>query len=265
MTWLLDLDGVVWLTDRPIPGSPETVVGLRAAGERVGVVTNNSSLTVGEYLAKLERMGIPTDPADLITSAQVAAGLLDQGMRAMVVGGEGIREALAERGVEVADPTAAGSPVDAVVVGYTRQFDYDVLARAMRAVRAGARLIGTNHDPTYPTPDGVLPGAGSLVTAIAYASGVQATFAGKPHPPTVEAVQARFGTIDVMVGDQPGTDGVLARRLGARWALVLTGVTRRADLPVEPTPDVIADDLRSLAVVMRSTPPPVRAVPPTTH
>ena len=248
MTWLLDLDGVVWLADRPIPGSPEAVVGLRAAGERVGVVTNNSSLTVGEYLAKLGRMGLPTETQDLLTSAQVAAGLIDPGSRALVVGGEGIREALGTRGVEVVSGDALSvGRVDAVVVGYTRQFDYDVLARAMRAVRAGARLIGTNHDPTYPTPDGVLPGAGSLVAGVAYASGVQAVFAGKPHPPTVEAVRARFGTIDVVVGDQPGTDGVLARRLGARWALVLTGVTRRSDLPVDPVPDVIADDLASLA------------------
>jgi HAD superfamily hydrolase (TIGR01450 family) len=251
VTWLLDLDGVVWLTDRPIPGSPETVVGLRAAGERVGVVTNNSSLTVGEYLAKLERVGIPTDTADLLTSAQVAAGLITPGSRAFVVGGDGIREALGTRGVEVVEPGAAAPAVDAVVVGYTRNFDYDVLARAMRAVRAGARLIGTNPDPTYPTPDGVLPGAGSLVTAIAYASGVEPTFAGKPHPPTVEAARARFGKIDVMVGDQPGTDGVFARRLGARWALVLSGVTRRADLPVEPAPDVIADNLAALAATMR--------------
>jgi HAD superfamily hydrolase (TIGR01450 family) len=264
VTWVLDLDGVVWLTDRPIPRSPETVVALRAAGERVGVVTNNSSLTVGEYLAKLERMGIPTEPADLLTSAQVAAGLIDPGTRAMVVGGEGIREALGGRGVEVLEPAAAGATLDAVVVGYTRDFDYDVLARAMRAVRAGARLIGTNHDPTYPTPDGVLPGAGSLATAVAYASGVEATFAGKPHPPTVAAVRDRFGTVDVMVGDQPGTDGVLARRLGARWALVLTGVTRRSDLPVEPAPDVIADDLASLAAMLRST-PPTGATPPTTR
>jgi 4-nitrophenyl phosphatase len=169
----------------------------------------------------------------------------------MVVGGDGIREALGARGVEVVDPNAVGAAVDALVVGYTRNFDYDVLARAMRAVRAGARLIGTNPDPTYPTPDGVLPGAGSLVTAIAYASGVEPTFAGKPHAPTVEAVWARFGKVDVMVGDQPGTDGVLARRLGARWALVLTGVTRRADLPVEPTPDVIADNLAALAKTLR--------------
>ena len=116
----------------------------------------------------------------------------------------------------------------------------------MLAVRGGARLLGTNQDPTLPTPDGVLPGGGTLTTAIAYASGVAAVFAGKPNQPTVDAARERFGTIEVMVGDQPSTDGVLARRLGATWALVLSGVTRESDLPVDPSPDVVARSLSEL-------------------
>jgi glycerol 3-phosphatase-2 len=241
---MLDLDGVVWLSDRPIPGSPEAVRRLREHGERVVVVTNNSSLTVAQYLDKLEHMGVPTAAEDLITSAQVAAGLVDRGTRALVVGGDGIREALTQRGVDVV--TGADGPVDTVVVGFTRAFDYAVLTNAMHAVRAGARLVGTNHDPTYPTPDGLLPGGGTIATAIAYASGVDAVFAGKPNQPTVDAARQRFGAIEVMVGDQPSTDGVLARRLGATWALVLTGVTQKRDLPVEPAPDIVAGSLAEL-------------------
>jgi HAD superfamily hydrolase (TIGR01450 family) len=240
---MLDLDGVVWLSDRPIAGSADAVHRLRSGGERVVVVTNNSSLTLAEYLDKLERMGVPTAAEDLITSAQVAAGLVEAGTRALVVGGDGIREALSGRGVDVVD---GDGRVDTVVVGWTRAFDYDVLTRAMLAVRGGARLLGTNHDPTLPTPDGVLPGGGTLATAIAYASGVEAVFAGKPNQPTVDAARARFGAIEVMVGDQPSTDGLLARRLGARWALVLTGVTKASDLPVDPEPDVVAASLAEL-------------------
>ena len=246
---MLDLDGVVWLSDRPIAGSADAVHRLRSEGERVVVVTNNSSLTLAQYLDKLERMGVPTAAEDLITSAQVAAGLVDPGTRALVVGGDGIREALAGRDVDVVD---GDGRVDTVVVGWTRAFDYDVLTRAMLAVRAGARLLGTNHDPTLPTPDGVLPGGGTLATAIAYASGVEAMFAGKPNQPTVDAARARFGAIEVMVGDQPSTDGVLARRLGARWALVLTGVTKAGDLPVDPQPDIVAASLAEL-VAQRGT------------
>jgi glycerol-1-phosphatase len=241
---MLDLDGVVWLGDHAIPGSADAVRRLRDSGERVVVVTNNSSLTVAQYQEKLSRMGVPTDAEDLITSAQVAAGLVAAGTRALVIGGDGIREALSGRGVEVVD--GADGHVDTVVVGWTRAFDYDVLTTAMRAVRAGARLLGTNHDPTLPTPDGVLPGGGTLTTAVAYASGVDPVFAGKPNQPTVDAARQRFGPIEVMVGDQPSTDGLLARRLGATWALVLTGVTREGDLPVEPAPDIVAASLAEL-------------------
>lgn len=242
MTWVLDLDGVVWLGDEPIPGSAAAVARLRERGERVVVVTNNSALTVAAYEAKLARAGVPTAADDIVTSAQVAAGMVKPGERVLVCAGDGVREALDARGLE----TVAEGPADVVVVGWTRDFDYALLTRAMRAVRGGARLLGTNDDATYPTPDGVLPGGGSLVAAVAYASGVTATFAGKPHPPMVDAVTARFGRVDVMVGDRPSTDGLLARGLGARFALVLSGVTKDSDLPVDPAPDLVAPDLAGL-------------------
>ncbi|GAC1319632.1 MAG: HAD-IIA family hydrolase [Acidimicrobiales bacterium] len=242
MTWVLDLDGVVWLGDEPIAGSSDAVARLRERGERVVVVTNNSAMTIGAYEAKLAKAGVPTAPEDIVTSAQVAAGMIEPGERVLVCAGDGVREALASRDIEV----VAEGTADVVVVGWTRDFDYAHLTRAMRAVRAGARLLGTNDDATYPTPDGVLPGGGSLVAAVAYASGVTATFAGKPHPPMVAAVRARFGSVDVMVGDRPSTDGLLARGLGARFALVLSGVTTAADLPVEPAPDLVAPDLAGL-------------------
>ena len=242
MTWVLDLDGVVWLGDQPIPGSAEAVTRLRDRGERVVVVTNNSAMTIGAYETKLARTGVPTAREDIVTSAQVAAGMIRPDERVLVCAGEGVREALSDRAIEIVDDGDA----DVVVVGWTQDFDYAHLTRAMRAVRGGARLLGTNDDATYPTPDGVLPGGGSLVAAVAYASGVPATFAGKPHPPMVEAVKARFGSVDVMVGDRPSTDGLLARGLGARFALVLSGVTKQADLPVEPAPDLVAADLAGL-------------------
>lgn len=254
MTWILDLDGVVWLADQAIPGSAEAVVRLRARGERVGVVTNNSAMTLDGYIEKLERMGLPTAAEDIVTSAQVAATMIEPGERVVLCAGPGVREALDARGAEVVDAEVVdadgiiggGGSADAVIVGWTRDFDYALLTTAMRAVRSGARLIGTNDDATYPTPDGVLPGGGSLVAAVAYASGTKATFAGKPHPPMIAAVQARFGPIDVMVGDRPSTDGLLARGLGARFGLVLSGVTTTADLPVEPRPELTAADLAAL-------------------
>ncbi len=220
-TWVLDLDGVVWLSGQPIPGVGAAVAALHRAGVRTLFATNNSSPTVAELRGLLARAGIEAGPADLVTSAQAAVGLLAPGSRAVVLAGPGVVEALADRGVAV----VAGGPADAVVVGWTRAFDFDGLARASAAVRAGARLVGTNEDATYPTPDGLLPGGGSLLAAVAMASGAVPEVAGKPHRPLADLVAARAGDLAAVVGDRPSTDGALARRLGVPFALVLSGVT----------------------------------------
>jgi 4-nitrophenyl phosphatase len=244
MAWALDLDGVVWRGDAAIAGSADAVARLRSRGERVVFLTNNSALTVGQYTAKLASMGIEADAADVLTSAQAAARLLPATVHpnVLVCGGAGVVEALEERGVQVDGPP----PYDAVVVGWRRDFDYALLTRAMNAVLAGARLIGTNDDATYPTPDGVLPGGGALLAAVAYAASAVPEVAGKPHEPMAALVAERVGDgeVEVMVGDRPSTDGLMAQRLGARFALVLTGVTSTKDAAtVEPQPDVVADDL----------------------
>lgn len=242
-TWALDLDGVLWRGDQPIPGAAGAVARLRAAGSRVVFLTNNAGATVAEHAAKLEGMGIGVGPDDLLTSAQAAATLLAPGSTALPCAGEGVREALAAAGVRMVEQT----PADAVVVGWHRTFDYDGLARAADAVRAGARLIGTNEDATYPTPGGLLPGAGALLAAVATASGVAPEVAGKPHAPMLRLIAERVGRVDAVVGDRPSTDGALARALGARFALVLSGVTPAAGASrADPAPDVVAPDLAAL-------------------
>jgi 4-nitrophenyl phosphatase len=242
VTWLLDLDGVVWLDDEAIPGAANAVARIRAQGTTVAFLTNNSSLPVSDYVTKLRQMGIDASDADVITSAQAAASMLQPGETALVCAGVGVDEALQRRGVR----TVRQGRVDAVVVGWHREFDYDRLTAAFRAIRSGARLIGTNDDATYPTASGPIPGGGSILAAVAYASGAKAEVAGKPFAPVAELVRQRFGAIDTVVGDRPSTDGLMARRLGARFALVLSGVTTRDDLPVDPAPDVVADDLAAL-------------------
>jgi 4-nitrophenyl phosphatase len=250
--WMLDLDGVVWLSDQPIAGSVDAVARLRAGGERVLFLTNNSSATVDSYLAKLGAFGIPTGRDDLVTSAQAAASMLQPGATALVCAGPGVTEALTERGVT----TVREGPADAVVVGWHTDFDYGRLTAAFRAVHAGARLIGTNDDATYPTPDGLLPGGGSIVAAVATASGVVPEFAGKPNAPMVALVHERAGselTGSVLVGDRLSTDGLLAARLGVPFALVLSGVTTPADAPYTPEPRWVADDLAALVAIASGT------------
>jgi 4-nitrophenyl phosphatase len=242
MAWLLDLDGVVWLAGVPIPGSVDAIAQLRDAGERVVFVSNNSSATIAEQESKLESIGVPAH-GDVLTSAAAAAGLLEPGTRALVCAGPGVVEALESRGVTpVREP-----PAEAVIVGFHLDFDYRRLRAAHAAVAAGARLIGTNDDATYPTPQGVIPGGGAILAAVAYAAGVTPTVAGKPFAPMADAVHALVGHgSHVMVGDRPSTDGRFARKLGATFALVLSGVTKPSELPVDPNPDVLGPDLRSI-------------------
>ncbi|MGO9963045.1 MAG: HAD-IIA family hydrolase [Acidimicrobiales bacterium] len=248
MTWLLDCDGVVWLSEQVIAGAPEALASLRESGSRVVLLTNNSYPRRSDHLAKLERMGMATDPADVLTSAMAAARLLEQGERALVLGGPGILEELDERGVVTVSPGTGREigPVDAVVVGLDPTFDFASLTAAASALHAGARLIGTNDDPSFPTPQGMLPGAGSVLAAVACAGGVKPTIAGKPYPPTVGLVRERIGEVAMVVGDRPSTDGLLARGLGARFGLVLTGVTLPHHGKVDPQPDVEASDLLAL-------------------
>ena len=224
--WFLDLDGVVWLSGEPIGDVAGAIGGLVAAGITVVFVTNNSAPTRDELTARLERVGIPAGTGRLVSSADAAASLLEPGSSVAVLGEQGLHEALADRGVL----TPPEGPYDGAVVGWSRSFDFDRLAAVATAARRTGRLVGTNEDPTHPTPDGLLPGAGSLLAAVATASGVIPQVAGKPHAPIVDLLRSRFGLGPggppaVVVGDQPGTDGRLAERLGVPFALVDSGVT----------------------------------------
>jgi 4-nitrophenyl phosphatase len=251
MAWVLDLDGVIWLADAPIPGAAEAVAALRDAGEAIAFVTNNSLPTRGEVEDKLRAHGI--DPGDdVVTSSMAAATLVAPGERALLVGGAGIAEALRARGVELVD----AAPADVVVVGINPNFDYRLMTAASAAVRHGARLLATNDDATYPTPDGPIPGGGAILASIVTASGAKPVIAGKPHPPITELVRDRLGPDGICVGDRPDTDGGFAVALGYRFGLVLSGVTTATDLPVTPPPDLVADDLRRLVDQVLAEPAP---------
>lgn len=248
MTWLLDVDGVVWLAGLPIKGAPEAIRRLRSAGHGVAFLTNNSGPTIEQYAGMLNDAGVQAAPDELVTSAQAAASVLAPGSTATVVGGPGILQALAARGVHVVGP---GESPDAVVVGRSVTLDYNELSAAALAVRAGARFVATNLDPTFPTRDGPLPGAGAVVAFVATTAGAQPeVVAGKPNQAVADLVRARFGTPKVMVGDRPDTDGGFAARVGAPFALVLSGSTRPDEVPTDPAPRVVAADLAEAVDVL---------------
>jgi HAD superfamily hydrolase (TIGR01450 family) len=254
---LCDLDGVVWLARRALPGAVEAIARLRATGRRVLFVTNNSMSPISDQEAALAAIGVPAG-GDVVTSAQAGAFLVEAGERVLVCGGPGVMEAVAARGAipvrsDTLDATYDPGSFAAVVVGLHHHFDYAGVTAASRAIRAGARFIATNDDATYPTPDGPVPGAGALVAAIATAAESFPLIAGKPHRPMAELVADRCGPdfspgAALMVGDRPSTDGRFAEAIGCPFALVRTGVTApggSADADIVPTYDL--HDLAAVA------------------
>jgi glycerol 3-phosphatase-2 len=250
---LCDLDGVVWLARRAIPGAPEAIARLRSGGHRVLFVTNNSMSVVADQEAALSAIGVPA-VGDVVTSAQAAATLVEPGERVLVCGGPGIVEAVEARGAEVVDRQAAGNGrvPDAVLVGLHHHFDYEGLLAASTAIHRGARFVAANDDPSFPTPDGPIPGAGAIVAAVATAAGVRPVVAGKPFGAMAELIRLRCGpgfdpARTVMVGDRPSTDGRFAAELGARFAFVRSGVFGPGTAP-----DAVVDvawDLADLAAL----------------
>lgn len=244
---LCDLDGVVWLARRPIPGAVDAVARLRASGRRVMFVTNNSMAIVADQESALAAIGVPAD-GDVVTSAQAAASLVEPGEIVLVCGAAGLTEAVEARGASV----ISDGDADAVIVGLHHDFDYRRLQAANSAIRGGARFIATNDDPTFPTPAGLTPGAGALVAAVATASGIPPVVAGKPHAPMARLVAARCGRDfsperTIVVGDRPSTDGRFAAAIGCPFAFVRSGV-----IPLGSEPDAELDpaiDVADLATV----------------
>jgi glycerol-1-phosphatase len=249
---LLDLDGVVYIGGTPIPGAPEALQKAKRSGMRLAYVTNNASRTPAAVAALLSGMNVPAGPADVVTSAHAAARLLadklPRGARVLVIGAMALRLAVRERGL-VPVSTASDQPL-AVVQGYGPGIGYPTLAEGGLAVRAGALFVGTNADSTLPGPRGIQPGNGSLLQVIAYATGAAPVIAGKPEPPLHRESVIRTGARNpLVVGDRLDTDIEAAHRAGADSLLVLTGVTRPADVVLAQTsqrPTYIAETLDAL-------------------
>lgn len=248
-----DLDGVVYRGDAPIPGSAEAISTIRGAGARILFSTNNSRSTIGQYIDKLSSMGVQADASEIVTSAVVTAEELQRrdfaGRTAIVVGGDGIHEALGDVCISVKTEPSV-TKADLCVVGWDPTFDYAAMARAAAAVRDGAVFIATNLDSSFPAEEGLLPGTGALVAAISTASGAKAEAMGKPFKPMLDAVARRMQGCEriVSIGDRADTDLAGAADRGWGRVLVLSGVTsadqaRRLD----PPPDLVVADLRAFA------------------
>lgn len=250
--WAVDLDGVMWAGPVVIPGSVDAISALLDRGDRVVFCTNHATAP-DDKVDRLRELGVSGCP--VVTSGDVVADRCDGAASVLVLGDPSLADHLSGRGVptrsvaQLSDGEVGGD-IDAVVVGGLTDWNRSQIGMAADAVRAGARFLVTNDDATFPTvgPSGrrLLPGNGALAAAVATAAGRTPEVVGKPHPPMAEVIVARHGEVDVVVGDRPETDGGLATVLGARFGLVLSGVTTRADLPVVPEPWIVADDLAAL-------------------
>jgi glycerol-1-phosphatase len=250
---ILDLDGVLYLGDQPVPGAAEAMSRVRAAGTPVAYATNNASRRPDEVVELLASVGVPADPARVVTSAQAAAALLAErlpaGGRVLVVGSAGLAAEVAAAGLEPV-PDAASRPA-AVVQGYGPDVGWRQLAEASVAVRAGALWVATNRDRTLPSPRGPLPGNGALVAALVTALGREPDVTvGKPEPTLFAQTARRYrARRPLVVGDRLDTDIEGAHRAGMDSLLVLTGVSQPDELaaaPPERRPTYVAPDLAGL-------------------
>jgi glycerol 3-phosphatase-2 len=246
--FLFDLDGVLYRGSEAVPGAPEAIARLRAAGKRVAFVTNNSGRTPASVAVHLTRIGIPAAAEEVETSALVTAEVLAaRGVsEAFVVGEEGILQALSDVNISITDADADQTQV--VVVGWDRGADYDKLRRASLLVERGAALVATNADASYPAGDGNWPGAGALLAAVETTTGARAEVFGKPEAPIMLAARDRAGGgKPFVIGDRLETDIAAAVALGWDSLLVLTGISRPDDVAASPiAPTFVGEDLSAL-------------------
>jgi 4-nitrophenyl phosphatase len=246
---ILDMDGVLWQGSEPIGNLPAIFGRISELGFKVAMATNNATRTPRQVVERLRQFVVSAEPWQIVGSAQVAAEYLAQrhpkGGKVYVIGEMGLTQALAER-----DFTVGEENVLAVVVGMDRQLSYEKLRRATLLIRAGALFLGTNPDKTFPTPEGLVPGAGSILAALETSTGISPVIVGKPSPAMYRLALARLGTSPketLVVGDRLETDIIGAQEIGCCTALVLSGVTSpQAARNWQPQPDIIAPDLADL-------------------
>ncbi len=251
---ILDMDGVLWRGNEPIDNLPEIFAIIAQKGLKLTLATNNSTRTIAQHNEKIARFGVSL-PNEQVTSCSLAIAALmkekhPKGGEVYIVGHEGIVEALSEAGFRIfRDEERPEKPV-AVVAGLDREINYEKIAAAATFIRKGAIFYGTNPDKTFPSPSGLMPGAGTILAAIEAASGSAPIIAGKPEPYLLQLAMRRMKTAPtetLMIGDRLETDVLGGLRAGCRTALVLSGVTQPEELAEsEIQPDLVAENLRAV-------------------
>jgi 4-nitrophenyl phosphatase len=244
---IIDMDGVLYLGDKPMPRLVEFINFLRQHSIQFILATNNSTRTSQEYVDKLARMGVSVYPDEILVSGQATARFLaheyPQGTRVHVFGMPALKQAMLNEGFVLADES-----VEIVVASMDLNLTFEKLAQATILIRGGARFIATNLDPTQPSERGLLPGTGSMISALEAASGVKPTAIGKPEPIifqlAMEQMKAHPETTAI-IGDRVDTDIIGGKRAGLITICVLSGASDRIEAEAIGT-DMIFDDIAHL-------------------
>ena len=244
----LDMDGVLWRSSQVMPGIPSFFDFLAQHDIPFAFATNNSMTSVAAYVERLRAIGIPARPDQVVTSAVATADYISRRYPAStplyIIGDDGIRSALTERGFHEDPPNA-----QVVVVGLDFAATFDKFKLATLRIRAGADFIGTNGDRTFPLPEGLVPGNGALLALLETATDVAPVVIGKPERVMFDVTLERLGTAPehtLMIGDRIETDIVGAQRAGWQTALVLTGVTTAEQAAADGRAGAVFDTLETL-------------------
>jgi 4-nitrophenyl phosphatase len=247
---ILDMDGVLWRENTLLVDLPAVFKRFHELGLKVVLATNNATRSVDMYLKRFEGFGVQLESWQVVNSAIAIGYLLSQrfpkGGPVYIIGESGVFETLRLCGFYHAPDE---KPL-AVIVGMDRQINYEKLTQATLLIRSGVPFYATNPDKTFPTPQGLIPGAGAIIAAVQAATDVEPVMGGKPQPTMLQVALERLGTSaaqTLAVGDRLETDILGGYHAGCKTALVLSGVATAADLAAfSPKPDVVAKNLASL-------------------
>lgn len=243
---IVDMDGVLYRGQESLPGAGELLTYLVAEAVPFILATNNSTLTPGQYVAKLARLGMEVTEDHILTSGQAAALYLARvaapGTKVYAIGEDGLLSSLRQQGFELAE-----RDIQYVVVGLDRQLTWDKLRVAALAIRAGGTFVGTNPDTTLPTEEGLVPGNGANLAALEAATGVAPLIIGKPQAALLQLAMEKMGATQVgtaIVGDRLETDILAGKNAGITTVLVLSGITTRQELEGSPyQPDLVFEGI----------------------
>ena len=254
---ILDMDGVLWRGDMPMPGLIPFFDTLRQSKIGFVLATNNATKTAEQYKMKLSKLGVEVPENQILTSAEVTASYLSErnpaGTPVYIIGTTGLHDAMGAKGFQIigADDVEKGGTAPLVVAGFTPDAVYRDLAMGSLLVHRGATFVGTNPDPSIPSELGPLPGAGALLAVVTTATGVEPITIGKPGPIIFrEAIRLLGGTKEntAMVGDRLSTDIAGAKSAGLWAIMLLSGISSREDIEQSDIkPDFVFSGINELA------------------